>query len=166
MRMLKRITGIFSTVALAASIAVFAATPAQAETTYWTFRAAYGADEASGCLTGGMITGTQAGTYMRSCIDSDYQRWDWSTNYADGWNYLVNKKTGLCLTVNEPGGPSPAPVFLRSCVEGSNYQRWTYDYGEQYLANMPGIFLTTTPDGDAVYGVGTIIAGIWSGSHT
>lgn len=146
MRLLTRIGRRLATFAVVGMLAATATTtlaaPASAATTYWKFKNI----ETQQCLTGG----SSGVVYLRSCIVSNYQEWDW---YGTGlYKLLKNRGSELCLMTDDKGGDDAKNgVWTSRCDTTNNPgQRWAW-YGNTWLqAEITG-FLRSDPKPGAVY---------------
>lgn len=150
MRLLTKIGRRLATFAVVGMLAAIAtATPASAAVTYWKFKNI----ETQQCLTSGVKGGPDdhptAKVFLRSCVVSDYQDWDWVGN--DLYKLLQNRKTKLCLMTDDKGGDDAKNGVWTSRCDGTKPgQRWAW-YAEKWLqAEITG-FLRSDPKPGAVY---------------
>ncbi|WUH89737.1 RICIN domain-containing protein [Streptomyces sp. NBC_00433] len=168
----KWIARVFLATTVAVGLSVSALSPAQASDAFWKFQTVYDGSH-EGCLTGGKFSGPTAGTFVGPCVGgSAYQEWVFITNNSDHYNQLDNVgefgESGapylnhFCLTVDGPG----QPVYMRSCVDGSNLQAWRYDASAGAFFNRAGVCIQNG-SGTSVVGVSGDYACVpWAGSHT
>jgi uncharacterized membrane protein len=156
MRLLTKIGRRLATFAVVSMLAATAttalATPAAAAPTYWKFKNI----ETQECLTSGVKGGPDdaptASVYVRSCVGSNYQEWDWI--HAGTYKRLKNRKTQLCLMTDHKN--SVNAVWLSKCGAAGDDngptagQRWAWT-GNKRLENYISGALRTSPTQGAVY---------------
>jgi hypothetical protein len=132
MRLLSRL----ATVAVVfAAVATALASPAAAAPTYWKFKNVV----TQQCLTAGKTDVV----YLRSCVVSDYQEWDWI--YSGTYKALRNRGNGHCLMTDHENVDNA--VWTSACGSGRDGQRWAWINNKWLQSNIGGFLRSTTTEG-------------------